>query len=314
MLAAQRKVAVERGAGQTWSGRPRDPSRAEDGAAVQWSSASGLGTFLRARCVKMSLICASRRAAAPCWRHLLRPRAALKRGPRPFGQTGRLSTASCSERCHLQTKAQRQTLPPQRQVRLQAFDCGERSGGRGHGELSASRKGSGRLGHWALQARRACAVPRMRRRKQAVALRKYRLLRGAPPGIFQGMSVGLCGPLHGRRARALKTASTAGGEPFCSEAGAGFRRWKGENRRPVRKARGGAVCSPSWFFLFCTRMRAVFRRDVDTICALHQIDGREVLYILLTYIKLSRRNPEQPGASARRVATSVCRRTSTNAV
>ena len=56
--------------------------------------------------------------------------------------------------------------------------------------------------------------------------------------------------------------------------------------------------------LFCTQMRAVFRRDVNTRRVLHQIDGRDVFYILLTYIKLSRRNPEQLGASARRVMTS----------
>ena len=47
-----------------------------------------------------------------------------------------------------------------------------------------------------------------------------------------------------------------------------------------------------------TRMRAVFRRDVDTICALRHIDGRGLLYMLLTYInrrnpQLNRRNPEQ---------------------
>ena len=29
------------------------------------------------------------------------------------------------------------------------------------------------------------------------------------------------------------------------------------------------------------------------VCALHDIDGPGLLYILLTYIKLSRRNPEQ---------------------
>ena len=56
--------------------------------------------------------------------------------------------------------------------------------------------------------------------------------------------------------------------------------------------------------LFCTRMRAIFSRDVDMTRAIHHRNDRKLLYILLTDVKIGRGSPEQPGASARRVMTS----------
>ena len=56
--------------------------------------------------------------------------------------------------------------------------------------------------------------------------------------------------------------------------------------------------------LFCTRMRAIFSRDVDMTRAIHHRNDRKLLYILLTDVKVGRCNPERPGASARRIMTS----------
>ena len=48
-----------------------------------------------------------------------------------------------------------------------------------------------------------------------------------------------------------------------------------------------AINAIGWLFAFCTRMRAIFSRDVDTTRAIHHRNDRKLLYILLTDVKVA---------------------------